>query len=156
LALHLYRKGFCDIYGRYWPPWIRTSGPSRGQGRHHPKQVVLEKYAINIAFENTIIPHYVTEKIWDAIKGGCLPVYHGAGNGIHDDFPEGSFIEAADKTNEVLAEEIMQMPRSEASDRYEACLAVYQRVAGEDRHRLSLEACRERTAAFIQSVMDGS
>jgi hypothetical protein len=121
---------------------------------HDAKQAVLNNYAINIAFENTIIPHYVTEKIWDAVKGACLPVYHGVGNGIYEDFPEGSFIEAAGKANGALAEEIIHMPRSEASDRYEACLAVYQRVVGEGRHQLSLAACRERTASFLQSVME--
>ena len=36
-----------------------------------------------------------------AIKGACLPVYHGAGNCIYDDFPEGSFIEAAGKRIDV-------------------------------------------------------
>lgn len=156
LAIFLYRRGFCDIYGRHWPPWIRTSREDRGGlGNLDAKGKVLAGYAVNVAFENTIIPHYVTEKIWDAVKAGCLPVYHGASNGIYDDFPDGSFIEAAGKTNAALADEIMNMPRSEAADRYEACLDVYQRIVADDRHRRSIEACRERTAAFLERVMEG-
>jgi hypothetical protein len=153
LALQLQRKGFCDIYGRQWPPNVKISGESRGDGWQGTKRDILKAYAVNIAFENTIVPHYVTEKIWDAIRNSCLPVYYGAGNRIYDDFPSGSFVEAADKTTAALADEIMHLGRSEAADRYQICLDTYLRIVREGRHRRSADALRERTAAFLVSVM---
>ncbi len=153
LALYLQRMNFCDIYGRAWPRAVKISGESRFNDWETSKQAVLKNYAINLAFENTIVPHYVTEKIWDAIKAACLPVYHGTGNGIYDDFPQGSFIEAADKSVGSLAEEIMLMDLREACDRYEACLDVYQRVVREDRHQTSILSQDTRTAGFLATVM---
>jgi hypothetical protein len=153
LALHLQRQGFCDIYGREWPDTIKISGESRFDRWPATKQEILKNYAVNIAFENTIAPHYVTEKIWDAIKAACLPVYHGAGTGIYDDLPRNSFIEADGKTNAALGKQITSMDRREAADRYETCLDVYLRVLNEDRHRQSIAAMLKRTVEFLEGVM---
>jgi hypothetical protein len=30
--------------------------------------------------ENSIAPDYVTEKLYDAFVGGCVPIYYGATN----------------------------------------------------------------------------
>ena len=89
LALLLQKWGFCDIYGSSWPASTTIEGTSREGAWWDAKREILENYAINIAFENTIIPNYVTEKIWDAVVCGCLPVYHGVDNGIYEIFPPG-------------------------------------------------------------------
>jgi len=153
LALHLQRQGFCDIYGRDWPATVKISGESRGNNWPTTKQQILGDYAFNLAFENTIAAHYVTEKIWDAIKAACLPVYHGPGTGIYDDFPRNSFVEAARKTNAALGKEIMSMSRREAADRYETCLDVYLQILQEDRHGQSVAAMLKRTVEFLEGVM---
>jgi len=41
------------------------------------KQNALNNYLFYLAFENTIEPGYVTEKIYDAFVAGTVPVYHG-------------------------------------------------------------------------------
>jgi hypothetical protein len=156
LAVDLYRRGFCDIYGRRWPTDVRIAGESRKNEWTLSKRAILENYRLNIAFENTIVPHYVTEKIWDAISGACLPVYHGAGNRIYDDFPAGSFIEAGGKTIAALAQEIRTIGPGEAADRFEVCLDTYLRIVREGRHKDSVRACYARTAAFLQEVMDAA
>ena len=38
----------------------------------------IAKYTHHLAFENSVSDGYVTEKIWDAIKVGVIPIYHGA------------------------------------------------------------------------------
>ena len=37
--------------------------------------------------ENTVAPDYVTEKLYDAFAGGCVPVYYGATN-VQDFLPD--------------------------------------------------------------------
>ena len=153
LALYLQDRGFCDIYGRGWPESVKISGNSRAGKWHAAKLDILNGYAINLAFENTIIPNYVTEKLWDAIVSACLPVYHGARNGIYRIFPEGSFIEAEGKSVEELGEQILAMPKDEMIARYEVCLRAYLAIFTEDRRRVSRRACDLRTVRFLESAI---
>jgi len=38
----------------------------------------LKKYKFALTFENSLDDYYVTEKVWDALAAGSLPIYHGA------------------------------------------------------------------------------
>jgi len=51
----------------------------------------LNRYRFSIAIENSCIPSYVTEKFYDCIIAGCVPLYYGAPN-IADYFPIDSYI----------------------------------------------------------------
>ena len=42
------------------------------------KRHALSRYLFYLAFENTIEPGYVTEKVFDALKSGSVPIYLGA------------------------------------------------------------------------------
>lgn len=44
------------------------------------KRAVLGRYKFCIAFENSIAPDYVTEKLFDGLVAGTVPVYRGAPN----------------------------------------------------------------------------
>jgi len=55
-------------------------------------------YKFCIAFENTNYPGYVTEKICDAYKSRCIPIYWGT-NDVIKDFNPKTFISANDFTN---------------------------------------------------------
>jgi len=65
-----------------------------GKGR---KQELIQKvdglkdYRFSIAIENSCIPSYITEKFYDCIIAGCVPLYYGAPN-IADYFPIDSYI----------------------------------------------------------------
>jgi Glycosyltransferase family 10 (fucosyltransferase) C-term len=152
LALYLQERGFCDIHGRDWPNTVQISGNTRADGWQAKKREVLRDYAVNLAFENTLILHYVSEKIWDAVANACLPVYHG-GNGIHRIFPQGSFIDADGKNIEELADQILAMSRSEMAARYEACLRAYLDIYDEDLQKTSRHACWHRTAEFLTNAV---
>ena len=55
----------------------RMPSPDRGQ---LTKREVLAYYKFNCAFENAIATDYVTEKFYDPLYAGCVPVYRGAPN----------------------------------------------------------------------------
>jgi hypothetical protein len=45
------------------------------------KSLYLRQYYFNICPENSNFPGYVTEKLFDAIYSGCIPIYNGGGGG---------------------------------------------------------------------------
>jgi hypothetical protein len=44
------------------------------------KVALLAGYKFNLAFENAVAPDYVTEKFFEPLEAGCVPVYLGAPN----------------------------------------------------------------------------
>ncbi len=41
---------------------------------------MLVNYKFTLALENSLLPHYMTEKIWEPLAAGSVPVYYGAPN----------------------------------------------------------------------------
>jgi alpha-1,3-fucosyltransferase 10 len=41
------------------------------------------RYKFCVAMENSIRQDYMTEKMWDALAAGCIPVYLGSSNAQH-------------------------------------------------------------------------
>ena len=41
------------------------------------KRAVLSRYRFAICFENTVFPGYLTEKLFDCLLAGCIPIYWG-------------------------------------------------------------------------------
>jgi Glycosyltransferase family 10 (fucosyltransferase) C-term len=141
LALAGHAKGQLHVYGRMWPP-----GVSRGQSRMGSwslaKYKILEDYDFNVCFENSLVPNYCSEKIWQAIYCGCLPVYYGQ-DSIYRDFPPDSFLDyALLGDQDALFDAVNRMSCKEFNERYEKCLRVFQRV-------FSLrDAAREQAARY--------
>jgi len=77
-------------YGRF----LRNRWLPQDFGRP-TKLHVLAGYKFNLAYENAIEPDYVTEKFFDPLEVGCVPVYMGAPN--VDDYAPGDhcYIHAA-------------------------------------------------------------
>merc|ERR1740117_538797 len=44
------------------------------------KTAVMAQYLFHLAFENSNVDDYITEKLWGALESGSLPVYLGANN----------------------------------------------------------------------------
>ena len=75
-----------DLYGRNLPQW------SQGFGEIKNKWHGLAPYYYNLVVENYVgNSWYVSEKLWDALLGWCLPIYYG-GPAADKLLPPGSFI----------------------------------------------------------------
>jgi hypothetical protein len=127
LAITGYCKGVADIYGKSWP-----EGISRGQSRWGmwalSKYKILKRYDFNLCFENSLVPYYCSEKIWQAIYCGCLPIYYGQ-DSIYQDFPPKSFIDYAELGDaNALFDAVSRMSLDEFEQRYELCRGVFSRV----------------------------
>jgi alpha(1,3/1,4) fucosyltransferase len=118
---HLYGTGWDEmagLVGKRTPAWtlkrrIRTWLPSFLRARvfdesitFHPypsyrgsvpdKFETLKRYHFCLCFENAENRlGYITEKLWDALVAGCIPIYRGAPN-IEDYFTKACFIHAQD------------------------------------------------------------
>lgn len=128
IALEGFETGTIDIYGREWSQGIAI-GESRENDWRSSKIDTLQKYHFNLCFENTNFDYYCTEKIWDSIRGKCLPIYYGKGNKIYEDFPRNSFLDYSDfKNPKELFLYINQIPVSEFRERMNLCIEAYNTV----------------------------
>lgn len=62
------------------------------------KAALMRSYGLYLAFENSVVADYITEKLWGALAAGTIPVYYGAPN-IHSHIPEGSAVVVTDFEN---------------------------------------------------------
>lgn len=66
------------------------------RGAIESKSQAYSKAKFGICYENTKdLPNYITEKIFDCMMEGCIPVYWGANN-VCDFIPKGCFIDRRD------------------------------------------------------------
>lgn len=66
------------------------------KGEVRSKKIIFEKYKFAICYENVKdIKGYITEKIFDCLFSGCVPIYLGAQN-ITDYVPSNTFIDKRD------------------------------------------------------------
>ena len=106
-----------DRYGRFNPN-RHIEGPDLGG---QTKRETIGRYHFCLALENSIAPDYVTEKMFDALAAGTVPIYLGAPN-VAEFVPENSFIDAASfSTPEALATYLRHLV--ETPNAYEAYLA---------------------------------
>ncbi|HPH96715.1 MAG TPA: glycosyltransferase family 10 [Anaerolineaceae bacterium] len=78
-----------DLYGYNWD---EQTFPSYS-GTLKRKTETLARYRFAICYENTFAyPGYITEKLFDCLKAGCVPVYWGAPN-VTDVIPADCFVD---------------------------------------------------------------
>jgi hypothetical protein len=114
-----------DLYGLKWNqpstlkerllPWLSRSYISY-RGAVKNKWEVMPNYRFSICYENVRdVPGYVTEKIFDSMRCGCVPIYWGASN-INDYVDSDAFIDRRKfKTNAELDNFITNMTEYEYS-----------------------------------------
>jgi len=79
------------------------------------KREFLRRYKFNIAFENNKLPGYVTEKLFEPLAAGTLPIYWGAPD-VSEHFNPGCFINYFDFEDEnALIERIIELDQNEAA-----------------------------------------
>ncbi len=95
LISNLTTKKVIDLYGKGWntdkSEAIRAA--YKGLVPADSKLDTLSKYKFTLCFENAIFPGYITEKIFDALLAGSVPVYLGDPN-ILESIPNNTFIDA--------------------------------------------------------------
>jgi alpha(1,3/1,4) fucosyltransferase len=100
----LAKLGVIDLYGRGWAKWWsrasmwlpywkhRKTLMSIYKGACESKYEVLSQYKFSLCFENMAMKGYVTEKIFDCLYAGTIPLYLGASD-IQDLIPEDVYID---------------------------------------------------------------
>jgi len=109
------------------------------------KRDVLGKYRFGFCYENTNrIPGYITEKIFDVMLAGTVPIYLGAESTARH-IPQNCYINRADfKNHETLYAYIANMPESE-----------YMTYLQNIQHLLSTDQSAEFSiATFIETLLD--
>jgi alpha-1,3-fucosyltransferase 10 len=120
------------------------------------KQQTIARYKFTIAFENAIGRDYVTEKFFDPLIAGSVPVYLGAPN--IDDFAPGNncFIDASRFDNpRALARHLMELAANETAYaaylrwKYEPVRGSFLRMAEEAGHAFP------RLARYLREMRPG-
>lgn len=129
IAIEGYRLGKIDIYGKDWPKGMSLENSRNEKNRKNRKSEILKSYHFNLCFENTNTDYYCTEKIWDSIANGCLPIYYGRGNRIYEDFPKESFLDYCNfKSCQEMFDFVDAMTLEEFRHRMNLCIDVYNRA----------------------------
>jgi hypothetical protein len=127
VALAGHARGQLDVYGRFWPPGV-SRGESRWRRWSLDKYDILQRYHFNLCFENSLVPFYCSEKIWQSIYCGCLPVYYGQET-IYRDFPDNSFLDYARLGGpDALFDAVNHMTVEEFNERHHRCLRVFEKA----------------------------
>jgi len=117
--------GIVDLYGRGWDRWLSRSSmwmpywKNRKQlmsvyrGPCASKFEVLSSYEFCLCFENMVMDSYMTEKLFDCLYTGCIPIYYGAPD-IADYVDPGAYIDFRKFHGwDDLVSYIMSMPESD-------------------------------------------
>jgi Glycosyltransferase family 10 (fucosyltransferase) C-term len=106
------RAEFCLRLSRYKPvdglgAVLNTTGSKVAD-----KLKAMRDYRFAIAFENDLAHGYVTEKLFEALAAGCIPIYWGAREALSD-FNADAFIFAPDfECLDALAQYVASVDRS--------------------------------------------
>lgn len=106
----LAKAGAVDLYGNGWAKWWLRSSMwppywlnrnvlmSIYKGPCASKYAVLSQYAFSLCFENMSMEGYLTEKLFDCLYAGTIPVYLGASD-IEDLIPAEAYIDSRNYTS---------------------------------------------------------
>jgi len=94
-----HRNDFCKKLSNYKKVDCGGGSLNNVGGKVKDKLEFQKKYKFCIAYENSVQPGYTTEKILEAYKSNCIPIYYGSET-VQDDFNPNTFINAHDFKNE--------------------------------------------------------
>ena len=122
-----------DLYGRGWDPGQYQTY----KGAIERKIDYIKHYKFNICYENIRdIPGYITEKIFDAMRVGTVPVYWGASN-IEEYVPKNCFI---DRRNFDSNQALYEYLKSITQEQYQQYIAnIMQFMASTQAKRFSID-----------------
>lgn len=128
----LAKLGVVDLYGRGWDKWWshRSMWPpywrnyktlmSIYRGACESKYEVLSRYRFSLCFENMTMKGYVTEKLFDCLYAGAIPLYLGAKN-IESLIPREAYVDCRHFASwEEMSNKVMAMSEYEVGAMREA------------------------------------
>ncbi|GAA5163854.1 glycosyltransferase family 10 domain-containing protein [Viridibacterium curvum] len=123
-AVDLYGRGWERWFSKqsaWWPYWWNIRAIRRSfRGSCNSKLEVLSRYRFSICFENTPMRGYFTEKMFDCLYAGTVPIYLGAPD-IEQLVPQETFVDARHCTDfRALHRRLSAMPATEWQDMREA------------------------------------
>lgn len=117
--------GKVDLYGRGWERWWSRNSMWLPYWRHRrtlmsiykggckSKYEVLSQYSFALCFENMAMKEYITEKIFDCLYAGTIPLYLGAKD-IENLVPEDAYIDCRKFSSWAeMHEKVMAMSEAE-------------------------------------------
>ncbi|MSM41250.1 MAG: hypothetical protein GJT30_16660 [Geobacter sp.] len=122
----------------FWPKAKRRIARLRSQlfghkpfpsyrGEVHDKREVLKRSRFSYCYENTRdLSNYITEKIFDSLLAGCVPIYWGADN-VTDYIPAGCFIDRRRFADTAAVHEFLVSISCEEYARYQSDIAEFLR-----------------------------
>lgn len=134
-AIDLYGMGWGKWWSHrsmWWPYWKnRTTLMSIYRGSCKSKYEVLSQYKFSLCFENMQMKGYVTEKLFDCLYAGTIPLYLGAKN-IEELVPPEAYIDCRQFSSwKDLVEKIQVMPDAEVQAIREAGRAFLRSARGQ-------------------------
>lgn len=156
---HFSRNPGFDLYGRGWRGPVvgadrelteAIAQAYRGELGSHEKLEMLGRYRFSLCFENCSFPGYITEKIFDCMLAGAIPVYLGAPD-IEEHIPAGTFLDMRRFAGFTELDEYLNaMSADEAAVLVEAARTFLRSDAANAFHMNSLVA--ELNDALIESL----
>lgn len=114
-----------DVFGRNWAPYQTQTVSNKWE--------TIKKYKFCICYENMKDQQgYVTEKIFDGMLGGAVPIYFGASN-IIDYVPKSCFIDRRDFSS---LEELYQFIKNMDKSTYDSYLQAIREYFSSRQDRL--------------------
>ncbi|MBU0633905.1 MAG: hypothetical protein KKA52_02460 [Candidatus Omnitrophica bacterium] len=88
------------------------------------KSTVFPRYRFALCYENACVPGWITEKMFDCMRSGCVPIYLGASN-ITDYVDPSAFIDKRKfKSNKALADYLISVTEKEYQQ-YQTAISRY-------------------------------
>ncbi|MEK7114798.1 MAG: glycosyltransferase family 10 [Patescibacteria group bacterium] len=113
-----------DLYGSRWNADPSPAIKKIWKGFADDKPKTMSEYKFALCFENAIWPGYVTEKIFDCMAVGAIPIYWGAPD-IEDDVSVGCFIDMRKFKNYEELRNFLRALTSDQIENYRKAICVY-------------------------------
>lgn len=125
-------------FSKKWPSY---------RGKTNNKYDTLSNYKFSICYENAFgFPGYITEKIFESMASGCIPIYWGDSN-IRTYVPESCFV---DRTAFQTHEDLYHFITSIGEDEYEGRLNSIKKYLISKEHRYFEP---EYNAAYVAEII---
>lgn len=148
IICHFADKGF-DLYGFGWGGDTDPSVVATYRGSVEDKHATLRQYRFSFCLENSVFEGYVTEKIFDVMFAGCVPIYCGAPD-IGDYVPKNTFIDLRDFKNH---EELERFLREMSEETYGSYIKNIRTFLLSDQYK---KFSQERYAEEILTILEES